>query len=108
MPGHLLVIAKRHIQQLAELTKKEREELFDTIIEFEKKILEKVAPGCDVRQHYHPFLENNKIAVNHFHIHLLPRQDKDALYQKSQKFEISLFKKVSKKEKERIFRLFKE
>ena len=95
MPGHLLVIIKRHVQKLSELTQEERVELLETLIEFEEKILSKLAPGCDIRQHYHPFLENDEVAVNHFHFHLQPREFKDELWKKTQRFEKSIFQELS-------------
>lgn len=105
MPGHLLVITKRHIQKLAEFTQQERQELFDIIVEFEEKILSKLTSGCDIRQHYHPFLESDGIAVNHFHFHVQPREFEDEFWKRSQRFEKSVFKKVVKEEKERITKL---
>jgi len=108
MPGHLLVITKRHIQKLSELTREERQELLDSIIEFEEKILAKLASGCDIRQHYHPFLENDGVAVNHFHFHLQPREFQDDLWKKSQQFEQAVFQKFSEEEGEQLFRLLVE
>ena len=105
MPGHLLVVTKRHVQRLAELHEEERKELLDLVIEFEERVLAKLASGCDIRQHYHPFLENDGIAVNHFHFHIQPREPKDRLWEKSQQFERPLFEKLSEEEQERLFQL---
>lgn len=88
MPGHTLVIPKRHVERLSDLSKDERGELFDTAIEYQNKILEKVASGCDINQHHRPFLSQSKLKVNHLHIHLRPREFKDTLYETSQKFEV--------------------
>lgn len=92
MPGHLLVIPKRHVEKISELNEEERKELFDTVIEFQEKIISKIAKGCDINQHYRPFQTQDKLKVNHLHIHILPRESKDELYQKSQKFEKDIFK----------------
>jgi len=70
MPGHLLVIPKRHLEKLSELSKQEREELIDLIIEFTEKILNGLARGCDIRQNYRPFQTENNLKVDHLHIHL--------------------------------------
>ncbi|MFB6075592.1 MAG: HIT family protein [Candidatus Aenigmatarchaeota archaeon] len=43
MPGHLLVIPKRHVEKLAELNKEEKKEIFDVTIEFEERILNSIA-----------------------------------------------------------------
>lgn len=87
MPGHLLVIPKRHIENIAESTKQERDEIFSFLIEFEKKILEKVSSGCDIRQNYRPFIKQNRVKVDHLHFHLQPRDFEDKLFQVSQKGE---------------------
>ncbi len=81
MPGHLLVIPKRHVEgRLRELSQEERDEIFDFLIEFQVKILEKLARGCDVRQNYKPYVENNRTHVDHMHFHLLPRGLDDELH----------------------------
>ncbi|MEK7123070.1 MAG: HIT domain-containing protein, partial [Patescibacteria group bacterium] len=55
VPGHLLVIPRRHVEKLSELDAEEREELFDTVVKYQEKILDKHAAGCDIRQNYRPF-----------------------------------------------------
>ena len=37
MPGHLLIVPKRHVEKLSELNEEEQKELFETIIEFQEK-----------------------------------------------------------------------
>lgn len=108
MPGHLLVISKRHVQKLGDLSAKERKELMDMVIEFEEKILSAYALGCDIRQNYRPFLENDGIVVKHLHIHLQPREFHDELWQKSQQSERPLFEKLSVKERDRFIQLFQD
>lgn len=98
MAGHLLIISKRHVEKLSELNSKERKEIFDTAIYFQEKILKNLAPGCDMRQHYRPFIPPGKFKVNHLHIHLQPRKNKDKLWEKTQRYEINMFRKLSEKE----------
>ena len=95
MPGHLLIIPKRHVEQLSELTLKERGELFEITIEFQEKILGTIAAGCDLRQNFRPFQKEDGIKVNHLHIHLLPRDLYDNLYQHCQIYEKEIFKTLS-------------
>lgn len=107
MPGHLLVIPKRHIQgRLEKLLKEERDEIMDFLAEFQAKILEKLASGCDIRQHYKPYVKNSTTHVNHMHFHLHPREYEDELYKKSDIHYKLLFKDLPKDEKERLFQLF--
>ena len=49
VPGHLLVIPKRHVEKLSELSNEEKKELFETAIKFQKKIISKYSSGCDSR-----------------------------------------------------------
>ncbi|NTW27061.1 MAG: HIT family protein [Candidatus Moranbacteria bacterium] len=94
MPGHLLVVPRRHVEKLSELFEEERKEMLDFVIEFQDKILEKVARGCDIRQNYRPFQKQNDLKVHHMHIHLQPRELRDELYEKCQIYETELFKKL--------------
>src|SRR3989344_8283078 len=82
MPGHLLVIPKRHVTRLVEMTEEEKKELLDLLIEFEEKIITKLSAGCDIRQNYKPYVDNSRTSVKHFHFHLYPRTLNDEYYQK--------------------------
>jgi len=108
MPGHLLVIPKRHVEKISELNKEEREELLNNVIEFQEKILKKVASGCDVRQNYRPFQKQNKLKVHHLHIHLYPRELFDELYEKCQIFEKGVFNELSEEELNKMFKVFSD
>lgn len=106
MPGHLLVIPKRHIEgRIEELSREERNEIFDLLAEFQTKILERLAAGCDIRQNYKPYVENSETHVNHMHFHLYPRENKDELYEKVDVHRKSLYQPLPDEEKERLFDL---
>ena len=108
MPGHLLVVPKRHVEKISDLDEKERKELFEMIVEFQEKILSRIAPGCDIRQHYRPFQKQDNLKINHLHIHLQPRENFDELYEKSQIFEKDIFKDLQSEELEKMFKIFLE
>ena len=108
MPGHLLIIPKRHVEKLSELNEEERKELFETIIEFQEKILSKVASGCDLRINYRPFQKQNNLKINHLHVHLQPRELFDELYKKSQIFEKDVFKDLIPKELNKMLKIFSD
>lgn len=91
VPGHLLVIPKRHVLHLSELEADERKELFDVAITYQDRLL-KVAAGCDIKQHNRPFLPESDLKVDHVHVHLIPREFEDELYQKCHRHERELFK----------------
>jgi histidine triad (HIT) family protein len=100
--GHLLVIPKRHIEKPWEMTTEERRELFDTVLLMQKRIIEKFSTGCDIREHYRPFLPQSRVKVNHIHSHLHPRELEDPLYTKSQIGERELWKDLSEGTTEKI------
>ncbi len=101
MPGHLLVIPRRHAEKLSELSADEKTELFKIVEQYEEKLLRSGAPGCDIRSHYRPFMPESRLKVDHLHIHLLPRAFGDELYKKSMIFEKELFTPLHDEELER-------
>ncbi|MBI2121009.1 MAG: HIT family protein [Parcubacteria group bacterium] len=104
--GHLLVIPKRHVEKFSELSAEERSELFNETIKLEEIILEKFASGCDMSQHYRPFIQQNRLKINHLHIHLRPREFEDELYQKVMKYERDVFIDLSQEEFEKCKKVF--
>jgi len=99
--GHLLIIPKRHIEKISELNKNERTEIFEQIIKFEEILLKKFK-GCDIRQNFRPFQEQNNLKINHLHFHLQPREFEDKLYKDCQVFEKSLFRMLTPEELDKI------
>lgn len=106
--GHLLVVPKRHIEKPSQMTQEEKKEIFDTVLEFQEKILNTFASGCDIRQNCRPFQKQDGVKVDHVHFHLLPREFKDELYQKCQIHETGLFRMLAEKEKEKFVIMFKK
>jgi len=107
MPGHLLVIPKRHVYQLTELHEEEKKEIFNLLIEFQEKILTKLSAGCDIRLNYKPYVKNSRTHVSHMHFHLLPRDFQDELQQKAEQHKDPLYQELSEKEKNKITDLFR-
>lgn len=115
MPGHLLVVPKRHIESPHELKKNEKREIFDTIIEYQYKIIQNLAKGCDIRQHLRPFIKQEETRVDakrfrkvdHLHFHLLPRNMNDELYEMVYINQNQLFKNTTKEEAEKIIQKIK-
>jgi len=79
MPGHLLVIPKRHVERISELEDSEILELFHVVNAYCDKIL-KFAKGYMIKNNFMPFLEESRLKVNHLHVHILPRVFDDELY----------------------------
>jgi len=91
------VIPKRHVEKISELTSDEKKEIFDLLVEFQEKLLKRFS-GCDIRQNYRPFQKDGNIKVSHLHFHLQPREFKDELYDKCQKYETEMFKVLPEEE----------
>jgi len=108
VPGHLLVIPKRHVEKLSELTQKELIELWNTMIDFQERIILRITPGCDIRQNYHPFQKQGRLKVDHLHLHLIPRAFKDPIYKMTQINEKYLFEDLEEKEMEWILKILKK
>ena len=100
--GHLLVIPKRHIEKPWEMTAEERRELFDTVLLMQQRLVETFSTGCDIREHYRPFLPQSRYKVDHLHFHLHPREFNDPLYTESQIGENQLWKDLTEEEATRI------
>ncbi len=107
VPGHILVIPKRHVEKFGDLSKEERSELLDEAIKIEENILKHFS-GCDLSQHFRPFLPQSQLKVNHLHIHLRPREFEDELYKKVQIHEKEVFTKLEQDEFEKYKKLFFE
>lgn len=106
--GHLLVLPKRHIERPSDLNKEERKELFDTILKFQEKILDKVSKGCDIRENYRPFIAQSETKVDHIHFHLIPRELNDEIYEKYEKLQCEVFKMIDEKEVEKTAKMFED
>jgi histidine triad (HIT) family protein len=107
VPGHLLVVPKRHVEKPWELTHEELTDIFDLIFMIEQKILGKLGDGVDIRQNYRPFLDQDGLKVNHVTFHIIPRSQDDYIYSVSEQYEDKLFADLDKAEAEAVAKLIK-
>lgn len=107
VPGHFLVMPKRHIEKPWELTKDELGDIFDLIFFIEQKIIGKLGDGCDIRQNYRPFLKQSSLKVDHVIFHVIPRSLDDYLYKVSEHFETDLFAELDNAERKAVAELLK-
>lgn len=105
VPGHFLVLPKRHVEKPWELTHAELTDIFDLIFFIEQKILGKLGDGCDIRQNYRPFLQQSNLKVDHIHFHVMPRSLDDYLYKVSEHFETDLFAELDDAESAAVAKL---
>jgi len=96
LEGHCLVIPKNHYECLYEIPESISIELWFETINISRLLKEKFhVSGIDIRQNYRPFLRESIYKVNHVHIHVIPRENEDELYQKSMIFERDVFKELN-------------
>lgn len=105
VPGHTLVMPKRHVEKPWELTEQELQEIFALIGLAEQRIIGKLGTGCDIRQAYRPFLKQDALKVNHLTFHVIPRAKDDYLYSVSEKYEEDLFAELDDLERDEVTKL---
>lgn len=102
VPGHFLVVPKRHLEKPWELKPEELQDIFELIFFIEQKIIGKLGDGCDVRQNYRPFLKQNQLKVDHLHFHVIPRTLNDYIYSVSEKYDTELFAELDDIERDAV------
>lgn len=108
VPGHSLVVPKRHVEKPWELEPEELQAIFSLVWETEQKLIAAgLGDGVDVRQNYRPFLDQSKLKVNHVHFHVIPRAHDDYIYQISEKYDAELFADLDAKEAAEVAKLLK-
>ena len=105
VPGHFLVIPKRHVEQPWDLTPEEVQAIFALIFEIEQKIIGKLGDGCDIRQNYRPFMKQNELKVDHLLFHVIPRTLDDYIHTISEKYEAELFAELDDVERDAVAKL---
>lgn len=102
VPGHILVVPKRHIEQPWQLEPNELQDIFSLIFDVEQKIIGELGDGCDIRQNYRPFLKQSQLKVDHLHFHVIPRSLDDYIHTVSEKFESDLFAELDDTERDAV------
>jgi diadenosine tetraphosphate (Ap4A) HIT family hydrolase len=105
VPGHFLVIPKRHVEKPWDLEPQELQAIFELIFFVEQRILGKLGTGVDIRQNYRPFLPQNRLKVHHVHFHVIPRSLEDYIYTVSEKYETDLFADLDDLERDEVAKL---
>lgn len=108
VPGHFLVVPKRHVEKPWELTHAELTSIFDLIFFVEQKVIGKLGDGCDIRQNYRPFIKQDELKVDHVVFHVLPRSKDDYLYKVSEQYESDLFVPLDDMERDAVADMLKD
>jgi ATP adenylyltransferase len=107
VPGHMLVIPKRHVEKPWELTPEELQAIFDLIFFVEQRVIGKLGDGVDVRQNYRPFMQQSRLKVDHVHFHVIPRSLEDYIYKVSEQYETDLFVDLDDMERDAVADMLK-
>jgi diadenosine tetraphosphate (Ap4A) HIT family hydrolase len=106
VPGHFLVLPKRHIEEPWQLTPEELQDIFALIFFVEQRIIGKLGTGVDIRQNYRPFKKHTtNFAANHILFHVIPRSADDYIYSVSEKYERDLFADLDSLEAKEVAKL---
>jgi diadenosine tetraphosphate (Ap4A) HIT family hydrolase len=105
VPGHILVLPKRHIEEPWLLTAAELEDVFKLIFFAEQRVLGRLGDGVDIRQNYRPFKKQDRLKKNHVLFHVVPRAKDDYIYTSSEQFERDLFADLDDLERNEVEKL---
>lgn len=105
VPGHCLVMPKRHVEKPWDLTPEELQDVFELINFVEQRVIGMLGAGCDIRQAYRPFLHQDALKVNHLTFHVIPRAMDDYLYSVSEQYEQGLFAELDDLERDEVTKL---
>ena len=108
VPGHILVLPKRHIEEPWQLTADELTDVFKLIFIAEKAILKGgLGGGVDIRQNYQPFKKEDELKKNHVLFHVIPRAKDDYIWSVSEHYERDLFAELDPLEAKEVAKLLK-
>jgi diadenosine tetraphosphate (Ap4A) HIT family hydrolase len=107
VPGHILVMPKRHVVKPWDLTPQELQDVFELIFFIEQRIIGKLGDGCDVRQNYRPFMQQSALKIDHVHFHVIPRSLQDYIYSVVERHETDLFAELDDEESDAVVKLLK-
>jgi len=105
VPGHVLVLPKRHVEEPWELMSNELRDIFELIFFAERRMLGRLGEGVDIRQNYRPFKKQDALKKNHVLFHVIPRAKDDYLYTVSEKLERDLFTELDDLERGEVEKL---
>jgi diadenosine tetraphosphate (Ap4A) HIT family hydrolase len=108
VPGHTLVLPKRHIEEPWQLIAEELADIFKLIFFVEQRFLGKLGDGVDIRQNYRPFKRQDELKKNHVLFHVVPRSKDDYLYIASEQFERDLYADLDDLERKEVAKLLKD
>lgn len=107
VPGHILIMPKRHVEKPWDLQPEELKAIFELIFFIEQRFIGELGEGMDIRQSYRPFLSQDKLKLNHLTFHVIPRSQDDYLHQVSGQYEDGLYAELDDLEAQAVNKLLK-
>lgn len=107
VPGHFLIMPKRHVEKPWEMTNEELVAVFELIFFVEQRIIGKLGEGADIKQNYRPFLPQSRLKADHVVFHVYPRSLHDYLYKVAEIYETDLFADLDDVERNEVAKLLK-
>ena len=87
--GHILVIPKKHYENITEMPDDELCDLIKVVKKMELLLMGKMdVKGFTIKQNWQPFV-NNRLVIHHVHFHVVPRQFNDSLVYNLKRMELS-------------------
>ena len=105
VPGHFVVVPKRHVEKPWELTNDELTSIFELIFFIEQKIIGRLGEGADIKQNYRPFMPEGRIKKDHLLFHVYPRSLHDYLYKTVESHETDLYTDLDDLERAEVSKL---
>lgn len=98
MPGHALVVPSRHVETPADLTAKEVTAIYTEAQRLTSTMLRSIAQGVDTWQKTRPEVPEGKIKVDHLHVHVMPSNPGDELYDTQLRWTADKFSSLTRDE----------
>ena len=88
--GHLLVIPKKHYENIMEMPDEELSDLIKIVKKMQLLLMEKMeVKGFTIKQNWQPFIKNNHLVIHHVHFHIVPRYFNDKLAIKLERMKLN-------------------
>ncbi len=83
VPGHVLLVSKRHVERITELDAKEISDMHSLL----RKVIPVLIKAYDAEDESYNLIvqagENSGMSVRHFHMHIVPRNSRDRYSKKN-------------------------
>jgi histidine triad (HIT) family protein len=104
-PGHSLVIPRRHVEALDDLSGEEFGAIHELLSPIYRRLLGSIAVGVDVWQKTRPAVSQDGVKMDHVHFHVVPSKPGDERYSEALRWSRDKFDALDDCEREEMLRL---